>query len=113
MRCGMLMIPIIYPSAYGACHPVVADEPIRFDYGPNYDYSGFSRETRTLQETFEADADDYSPAWGDVSAWVPLHVYDGRGVPSGDPVCMSPTAVVRALQLKCDPLQSLHMILQC
>ena len=59
-----------------------------------------------------ADADDYSPAWGDVSAWVPLHVYDERGVPNGDPVCMgpetrtlwpaAPSPVTRALQLKCD-----------
>ena len=82
------------------------------DYGPNYDYSEFSRETRTLQEIFVAEADDYSPAWGDVSAWVPLHVYEERGVPDGDPVCMTPTTrtlwpqapspVARALQLKCD-----------
>ena len=59
-----------------------------------------------------ADADNYSPAWGDVSAWVPLHVYDARDVPNGDRVCMSretralwptaPSPVARALQLKCD-----------
>ena len=31
------------------------DEAIRFDYGPNYDYSEFSRETRTLQDIFVSD----------------------------------------------------------
>ena len=117
-RCNaMLEWDDTHPGVHGqpvlvVTRPVIADEPIRFDYGPNYDYSVFSRETRTLQEIFEANAEDYSPAWGDVSAWIPLHVYDERGVPNGDPVCMSPTTralwpqapspVVRALQLQCD-----------
>ena len=67
--------------------PILADEAIRFDYGPNYDYSEFSRETRTLQDIFVAEPDDYSPAWGDVSAWVPLHVYGIRRAPTSSHVC--------------------------
>ena len=54
------------------------------DYGPHYDYIGFTRETRTRQEIFEADARDYAPAFGDVSAWAPPHVFEERGVPGGD-----------------------------
>ena len=55
---------------------------------------------RTQRQIFEAEANDYSPAWGDVSVWLPQHVFEERGMPIGDPVCMRGSAMGRGVVLQ-------------